>query len=146
MQIVGASKAVRIPYVYLFQTGVCAYFPLTSIARDVPTACEAVPIDKPCAMGLPTCPTCNTLNPQMAPNSPTTITTAAVNEGMPPTESETSIAIGVVTDFGASDIITSGSCTHQFRDNGYRNQPTIHPANWEIRIGNSCFRIIFNCR
>ena len=48
-----------------------------------------------------------TLNPTMPPKMPTLTTTAAVNEGMPPSVEVTSIAIGVVTDLAASDITIS---------------------------------------
>ena len=42
----------------------------------------------------------------------TSTTTAAVSDGIPPIALVTSMAIGVVTDFGASERITSVSYTH----------------------------------
>ena len=82
----------------------------------------------------------------MAPNSPTTITTAAVKEGIPPTADETSIAIGVVTDLGASDIMTSGVAPSNFATTVTEISPTTQPANCDNMIGSSCFFIIRNCR
>lgn len=66
-----------------------------------------VPIERPCAIGLPTCMIFIVLKPQIAPSKPTATTTAAVSDGIPPIALVTSMAIGVVTDFGASERITS---------------------------------------
>ena len=82
----------------------------------------------------------------MAPNRPTTITTAAVNEGIPPTADDTSIAIGVVTDLGASDIITSGVAPNSLATIVTETNPTIQPANCDNMIGSNCFFIIRSCR
>ena len=47
------------------------------------------------------------LKPNTAPSKPTQTTTAAVRDGIPTNVLVTSIAIGVVTDLGASDRMTS---------------------------------------
>lgn len=88
-------------------------------------------MDKPWAMGLPTCPTRNTLKPNTAPNNPTTTTTAAVNEGIPPVAFDTSIAIGVVTDFGANEQMISGVAPNSLAMTTTVTNPTKHPANCE---------------
>jgi hypothetical protein len=74
------------------------------------------------------------------------MTTAAVSEGIPPTAFDTSMAIGVVTDFGANDIITSGEAPINLAIIVTETSPTTQPANCEIRIGISCFFIMRNCR
>ena len=43
------------------------------------------------------------LKPSIPPSKPTQTTTAAVSEGMPPSDLVTSMAIGVVTDLGARE-------------------------------------------
>lgn len=79
------------------------YLLLISMAVEVPTACAAAPKDSPWAIGLPMRVSFMALNPKILPNSPTDTTTAAVSEGIPPNVLVTSMAIGVVTDLGASE-------------------------------------------
>ena len=52
LNIVGVKSAVKIPFKVSPKLAYAPYFPLTSIAVDVPTACAAVHIESPCAMGL----------------------------------------------------------------------------------------------
>lgn len=82
--------------------------PLRSKAAAVPTAWEAVPIDSPPAIGLLMRFMRTMENPAILPKIPVQTTTAAVNAGMPPMVCETSMAIGVVTAFGARERTTSG--------------------------------------
>ena len=94
LNIVGVSSAVRMPLSVSPRLAYAPYFPLISMAADVPTACDAVPSDNPCAMGLLTFMICNVLKPSTAPSKPTQTTTAAVSDGMPPMVFVTSMAIG----------------------------------------------------
>ena len=84
------------------------------------------------------------LKPQIAPSKPTATTTAAVSDGIPPIALVTSMAIGVVTDFGASERITSCEAPMSLAISTTEITPTIHPASWDRRIGKSCFFIISN--
>ena len=116
------------------------------MAREVPTACDAVPILRLWAMELRTCPTSSILNPNTAPNSPTNTTIAAVSEGMPCNDADTSIAIGVVTDLGANEIITASDAPIHFAVNTTETMPTKHPVNWETNNGTNWRRMLFNCK
>ena len=116
------------------------------MALEVPTACDAVPILILCAIGLLTLPTCSILNPKIAPNKPTITTMAAVSDGIPCKDSDTSIAIGVVTDLGASDMITAFEAPSHLAVSTTETIPTKQPANCEISTGISCRRILLSCR
>ena len=74
-----------------------------SMAVEVPTAWAAAPKERPCAIGLPMWVSFMVLKPSIPPSKPTQTTTAAVSEGMPPSDLVTSMAIGVVTDLGARE-------------------------------------------
>ena len=113
-----------------------------SLARDVPMAWAAVPKLIPRAIGLFTRPTCRIRTPNIAPKSPTHITMAAVSDGMPPSCPVTSIAIGVVTDFGAKDIITESEAPIHFATNTTDTTPTTQPASCDMIIGINCLRIV----
>ena len=106
----------------------------------------AVPMESPCAIGLLIRPASITLKPSTAPNKPTKITTAADNEGIPPVAADTSMAIGVVTDLGANEQITSGDAPIPLAIKMTDTKPTRHPTNWESKMGNNCFLIISNCK
>lgn len=95
--------AVKMPFTISPMLDMAPNDGLISMEREVPTAWAAVPIDKPCAAGFFTRVHFMMLYPKMAPKIPTTITTEAVNGGMPWMVFETSMAIGVVTDLGASE-------------------------------------------
>ena len=69
------------------------------------------------------------IKPQIAPNKPTATTTAAVSDGIPPMALVTSIAIGVVTDLGASDRITSWEAPMNFAISTTEITPTMQPAS-----------------
>ena len=145
-KIVGVKRAVKIPLSVNPNPAYAPYFPLTSIAAEVPTACEAVPIDNPCAIGLFTCPIDNTLNPKIAPKIPTHTTTAAVSEGIPPTACVTSMAIGVVTDLEASDTMTSCVAPKSLATPTTETIPTRQPTNCDTMMGRSCFLMVSSCR
>ena len=81
-RIVGVSNAVNIPFKVRPKLAYAPYLLLISIAVEVPTACAAVPIERPCAIGLPTCMIFIVLKPQIAPSKPTATTTAAVSDGI----------------------------------------------------------------
>lgn len=115
------------------------------MALLVPTACDAVPMDNPWAMGLCTWPTCNILKPSMAPNIPTTTTTAAVSEGMPPMLRDTSMAMGVVTDLGASDMATSWLAPHIRATITTETMPDMQPTSDDTTSGTICFLIVESC-
>lgn len=99
----GVSKAVKIPLTIKPILDMAPKDGLISMDLEVPTACAAVPIDKLCAMGLLTLVCFMISYPKTAPNMPTTITTEAVKGGIPPMVLDTSMAMGVVTDLGASE-------------------------------------------
>ena len=82
--MVGVSRAVKMPLRVMPKLAKAPYLLLMPIAVDAPTACEAVPIDRPLAMGLLTWPMAKALNPRIAPSIPVITTTAAVSEGIPP--------------------------------------------------------------
>ena len=115
------------------------------MAADVPTAWAAVPIDSPPAIGLLIRLSFTILNPAIPPNRPVHTTTAAVSGGMPPTAEEISIAIGVVTALGASDIMTSCDAPNSLANSTTDTIPATHPASSDIISGNSCFLIVDSC-
>ena len=73
-----------------------------SIAFDVPIAWDAVPIASPFATGSVILNTLQTPSAQTFPSIPVITIAAAVNDGKPPSSSEMTIPIAVVTDFGSS--------------------------------------------
>ena len=83
--MVGVRRAVKMPFNEIPRLAKAPYFVPYPIAVEAPTAWEAVPIDKPCAIGLLILPTARVLNPINAPSIPVTTTTAAVSDGIPPT-------------------------------------------------------------
>ncbi len=111
------------------------------MATDVPTAWAAVPIESPWAMGLLTRDSFIILKPVMPPNMPVHTTTAAVSAGMPPMACVTSMAIGVVTDFDASDMTTSRDAPSICATMTTDAMPTMHPATSARRMGRNCFFI-----
>lgn len=78
--------------------------------------------------------------PVTAPNIPTKTTIVAVSDGMPPMLRVTSIAIGVVTDFAASDNTTSFDAPAYWAIATTEMMPTRQPTSCDINIGIiSCF-------
>lgn len=73
-----------------------------SIAVDVPTAWAAAPKESP-YHGASDMGEFHCLETEDSSQQYTQTTTAAVSAGMPPIDFVTSMAIGVVTDFGASE-------------------------------------------
>ena len=53
LNIVGVKRAVKMPFNVSPRLAYAPCLLLISIAVDVPTACAAVPIESPCAIGLP---------------------------------------------------------------------------------------------
>ena len=145
-RMVGVNKAVNSPFNVRPRLAKAPYLRPRSMAVDVPTAWLAVPMDNPWAMGLSTCPQLRTLNPSTAPNRPTHTTTAAVSEGIPPTLLVTSIAMGVVTDLAASEVMIVGLAPSHLAVMTTETIPTRQPVSWEIRMGSSCFFISRNWR
>lgn len=82
--MVGVSKAVNIPFNVSPKLAYAPYLLLDVHCRGSPTAWAAVPIERPCAIGLPTCMIFIVLKPQIAPSKPTATTTAAVRDGITP--------------------------------------------------------------
>ena len=78
------------------------------MAFVVPMACEQVPMATPWAMGSVTRKRRMSRGAAIAPRIPVRITAATVTGTMPPSVSETAMAIGVVTDLG-SMVATSAS-------------------------------------
>ena len=72
-------------------------------------------------------------------------TMAAVSDGIPPAVRHTSIAIGVVTLLGASDITTSLEAPKSCAVITAETIPTMHPTVCEKRMGMSCLRITLSC-
>ena len=132
---VGVSRAVRMP---LRVRPRLAYAPTNwsrSIAADVPSACEAAPMDRPRAIGLLTRPMDRVLKPIIAPISPVITTMAAVSEGIPPSTCVTSMAIGVVTDLLASDRTTASDAPNTLEMTTTLTMPTMQPTVCEANIG-----------
>ena len=70
---------------------------------------------------------------------------AAVSEGIPPRVRHTSIAMGVVTLFGASDTTTAFEAPSHWAVTTADTMPTTQPTVCESKMGMSCLRITFNC-
>ena len=68
-------------------------------------------------------------------------TMAAVSDGMPPTACVTSMAMGVVTDFDASDTTTIGVAPSSLAVSTTLTMPTTQPMNCDMRMGMSCLRM-----
>jgi len=80
----------------------------SSTALAVPIPCDDAPMARPKAI-LSLIPIRLIKNgPNAAPKIPTKTTTVAVSGGIPPILADISIAMGVVTDFGAREDIISG--------------------------------------
>ena len=131
------SNAVRTPFRISPSEEYAPYVSPFSMARDVPTACEAVPMLIPCEKGFRTCHTSSILKPKTAPKRPTHTTMAAVSDGMPPDVLHTSMAMGVVTDLGASDTMTSCDAPMADAIRVTQTNPTRQPTSCDKRIGNS---------
>ena len=108
---------------------------------DVPTAWAAAPLESPCAIGLLMPTNLRNGNPMTAPRIPVRMTMMAVNEGMPPVIWATSIANGVVADFGAREMATSRVAPRYFAIRNAETAPTAQAVNWLARIGTVCLRI-----
>ena len=81
----------------------------------------------------------------MPPKMPTLTTTAAVSDGMPPSELVTSMAIGVVTDFAASDITTSCDAPQTSATHTTEMMPEMQPPSADSVMGSSCFLTVDSC-
>ena len=138
--------AVKIPFTINPMLDMAPKAELISIDFDVPTAWAAVHIEIPCAIGFFTRVNFMIPYPKIAPKMPTTITTEAVSGGIPPIDLEISMAIGVVTDFGASEKITSLDAPISLAISTTETTPAMQPANCETRIGIACFLIFSNCK
>ena len=95
----------------------------------VPIPCEAVPIAAPIAWSFLTPNSLSNGRPRLAPSTPARITSAIVICGIPCSSFETSIAIGVVTDFGTVDITTAKGAPKAHAVNPAVAMPTTVPAN-----------------
>ena len=116
------------------------------MAAEVPTACAAVPIERPVAIGLFMWLSLTSWKPVMPPKMPVHTTTAAVRAGIPPTDCAISIAMGVVTALGASDRITSWVAPSNWATSTTETIPATHPASSAISSGSICFRIVSSWR
>ncbi len=76
--------------------------------REVPTACEAVPVATPWATGSVMWHSLQTIGEMIAPVMPVIMMDATVIAGRPPRSLETSMPIGIVIDLGV--IETSMFC------------------------------------
>ena len=144
--MVGVSKAVKMPLRVIPKLAKAPYLLLIPMAVEAPTACEAVPIDKPRAIGLLTCPMAKVLNPSIAPSIPVITTTAAVSEGIPPRACVTSMAMGVVTDLDAIEMITTSDALNNLAINTTLTIPTKQPTNCESTMGSHSFLMASNCK
>ena len=99
-----------------------------------------MPSEIPWDEGIPMWPYLRILNPVMAPKMPTNTTIVAVRDGMPPMLCVTSIAIGVVTDFAASESTTMRDAPKYCARATTDTMPTRHPTSCDMNIGTiSCF-------
>ena len=76
------------------------------IAAAVPIPCDEAPIASPFATGLLIFISFMIGGPMILPMIPAQTTMTAVSPGIPPLLPASSIAIGVVTDFGASEAMS----------------------------------------
>ena len=76
-------------------------------ARAVPMPCAATPVAKPRTLSSRT-PSRSSTPEALTPMMPVSITSTAVSEGRPPIFSATPMAMGMVTDLGASDSSVCG--------------------------------------
>lgn len=56
------------------------------------------------------------------------------------------MAMGVVTDFDASDTITSCVAPNSLATSTTETMPTRQPTNSEMMMGRSCFLMVSSCR
>ncbi len=105
----GTRMAVIIPITPMASPLMAPSIAPNSIARAVPSPCAAEPSANPLATRLFIPRRYSMKGPEIPPKIPTTTTTTAAMEGMPPERSAMLMAIGVVTDFGSSDAINAGS-------------------------------------
>lgn len=137
-RIIGARRAVKRPFSVSPIDENAPKRSLRSIAAEVPTACAAVPIDKPPAMGEWIWLIFTILNPVIPPKIPVATTTAAVRDSIPPMAFEISMAMGVVTAFGASEMTTSRVAPNKSARSTTLTIPATHPASSDSRSGRSC--------
>lgn len=86
------------------------------------------------------------LKPAMEPNMPVQTTTAAVSAGMPPSDCEISMAMGVVTAFGASERATSRVAPSISAMTMTETSPATQPASSAMSSGMTCLRMVESWR
>ncbi|MNT11298.1 hypothetical protein D3C72_1461710 [compost metagenome] len=80
-----------------------------------------------------------------APMMPVAITSTAVSDGRPPIFSATPIAIGMVTDFGASERTVSGEAPSSQAMPTADTTATTEPATRPASSGNTWVRSLGSC-
>lgn len=104
-----AIMTVAIPLVTIATDEMAPALALISTAFDVPTACDVPPSDIPTAGERLMCNSFKMSGPNKAPKIPVKMTADTVIPLIPPSFSDTSNAMGVVTDLGINDIIMFSS-------------------------------------
>ena len=110
-----------------------------SSARAVPMAWDDVPIASPPARGFFILSSLKKNGPRTAPVIPVIITEIAVIDGSPPRLSAASTAMGVVTDFGTRDSISSSGSPIAFEIRMTDTIEAAAPAATDVRITAACF-------
>ena len=83
--------------------------------------------------------------PMIAPRMPVRITSPAVSDGSPPMLSAIPIAMGEVTDFGASELTVSMLAPSAAAMATAETTAVTAPAIRAAKIGNSVFRTSCRC-
>ena len=104
---IGSRKVVIRPFKPIARPAAAPARRLTSSILAVPIPWADVPMASPIDTGEVTPIRRQNSGPQTAPRQPVRTTSAAVRGAMPPILSTILMAIGVVTDFGARERITS---------------------------------------
>lgn len=106
-----------------------------SKALDVPSAWDDVPMAIPRTIGFLILNTLINVGANTAPMMPVMITAAIVIGTMPPKEELTSIAIGVVTDFGIKECVIESSRPKSEQSNNTDVIEIMDPTSVPARIG-----------
>jgi hypothetical protein len=142
---IGVKTAVMIPLTHSARPLIAPCVSPSSSARAVPSPWAAAPMARPKAVGLTTPSQRRTVGPMTAPKTPVITTMAAVKEGMPLSFSTIPMAIGVVADLGAMEIMMRSPAPSRPARPAALSMPTMLPVSMEMLIAAPRFLMVSMC-
>ena len=107
--------------------------------RGASWPCAVVPTASPRATGLAIRKRDRNQDPSMEPSAPVAMTNAAVRASSPPSRLAISTAIGAATDFGASDMVITGSSRASRATAMPLTRLTREPVTMSTTTAGSCY-------